>query len=113
RGGVDRTRGGGRCEPLDSEIEDESALRLGAGTLVDMTWKQMLDTMSCTECGRWQDVCPAWGTGKDLSPKLLIMGLRDRLFAEGPEVLGGGEATALVPGAVTDEVVADCVSWRA
>ena len=108
-----RTRARGRLEPLDFEVEDEAALRLGAGTLVDMTWKQMLDTMSCTECGRCQDVCPAWATGKDLSPKLLIMGLRDRLFAEGPAVLDGGEPTALVPGAVTDEVVWDCVTCGA
>jgi len=108
-----RTRSRGRLEPLDFEVEDEAALRLGSGTLVDMTWKQMLDTMSCTECGRCQDVCPAWATGKDLSPKLLIMGLRDRLFAEGPAVLDGSEPTALVPAAVTDEVVWDCVTCGA
>ena len=108
-----RTRSRGRLEPLDFEVEDEAALRLGSGTLVDMTWKQMLDTMSCTECGRCQDVCPAWATGKELSPKLLIMGLRDRLFAEGPAVLDGGDPTALVPAAVTDEVVWDCVTCGA
>ena len=108
-----RTRSRGRLESLDFEVEDEAALRLGSGTLVDMTWKQMLDTMSCTECGRCQDVCPAWATGKDLSPKLLIMGLRDRLFAEGPAVLDGREPTALVPAAVTDEVVWDCVTCGA
>jgi Fe-S oxidoreductase len=108
-----RTRARGRLEPLDFEVEDEASLRLGSGTLVDMTWKEMLDTMSCTECGRCQDVCPAWATGKALSPKLLIMGLRDRLFAEGPAVLAGGEPTPLVPGAVTDEVVWDCVTCGA
>ena len=108
-----RTRARGRLEPLDFEVEDEAALRLGSGTLADMTWKQMVDAMSCTECGRCQDVCPAWATGKDLSPKLLIMGLRDRLFAEGPGVLAGAEPTVLVPGAVTDEVVWDCVTCGA
>jgi Fe-S oxidoreductase len=108
-----RTRARGRLEPLDFDVEDETALRLGAGTLADLTWKQVVDTMSCTECGRCQDVCPAWATGKDLSPKLLIMGLRDRLFAEGPAVLAGGEASALVPGAVTDDVVWDCVTCGA
>jgi Fe-S oxidoreductase len=108
-----RTRARGRLEPLDFEVEDETALRLGSGTLADMTWKQMVDAMSCTECGRCQDVCPAWATGKDLSPKLLIMGLRDRLFAEGPGVLAGAEPTVLVPGAVTDEVVWDCVTCGA
>ena len=108
-----RTRARGRLEPLDFTVEDEENLRLGSGTLVDMTWKQMLDTLSCTECGRCQDVCPAWATGKELSPKLLVMGLRDRLFAEGPAVLAGGEPSALVPGAVTDEVVWDCVTCGA
>jgi Fe-S oxidoreductase len=108
-----RMRARGRLEPLDFEVEDETTLRLGAGTLSDMTWKQMVDAMSCTECGRCQDVCPAWATGKALSPKLLIMGLRDRLFAEGPAVLAGGEASALVPGAVTDDVVWDCVTCGA
>jgi len=47
----------------------------------DFTWKQMLDFSTCTECGRCQSVCPAWTTGKPLSPKLLIMGLRDNMFA--------------------------------
>jgi Fe-S oxidoreductase len=108
-----RTRARGRLEPLDFEVEDEAQMRLGAGTLADMTWKQIVDTMSCTECGRCQDVCPAWATGKALSPKLLIMGLRDQLFAEGPAVLAGGEASPLVPNAVTDEVVWDCVTCGA
>src|SRR4029078_3470851 len=84
-----------------------------ARTLLDMSVNQILDTMSCTECGRCQDVCPAWATGKDLSPKLLIMGLRDRLFAEGAAVLGGGEGTARAPGGVTDEVVWDGVTCGA
>jgi Fe-S oxidoreductase len=108
-----RTRARGRLEPLDFEVEDEAALRLGAGTLADLTWKQMVDTMSCTECGRCQDVCPAWATGKALSPKLLIMGLRDRLLEEGPAVLAGGDASPLVPGAATDDVVWDCVTCGA
>jgi Fe-S oxidoreductase len=108
-----RTRAGGRLEPLDFESEDEAALRFGAGTVADLTWKQMLDAMSCTECGRCQDVCPAYATGKELSPKLLIMGIRDHLFAEGPAALAGGDLSALVPNAVTDDVVWDCVTCGA
>ena len=49
-------------EPLDFDVEDEGAIRLGSGTVADMTWKQMVDTMSWTECGRCQDVCPAYAT---------------------------------------------------
>ena len=76
----------------------------------------MVDTMSCTECGRCQDVCPAYATGKELSPKLLIMGLRDQLFAEGPNLLAdpaGFEPSPLVPNAVSDDVVWDCVTCGA
>jgi Fe-S oxidoreductase len=71
--------------------------------------------MSCTECGRCQDVCPAWATDKALSPKLLIMNLRDQVFAEGPKVLADAsfEASPLVPNAVTDDVVWDCVTCGA
>ena len=89
-----RTRARGRLEPLDFEAEDEAELRFGAGTVADLTWKQMLDAMSCTECGRCQDVCPAYATGKALSPKLLIMGIRDQLFAEGPAALARRRALA-------------------
>ena len=108
-----RTRARGRLEPSDFETEDEAAMRFGAGTIADLTWKQMLDAMSCTECGRCQDACPAFATGKALSPKLLIMGIRDQLFAEGRTALDGGPLSPLVPNAVTDEVVWDCVTCGA
>jgi len=109
-----RTRAPGRLEPLRFDGPDDE-LRFGAGTVPDLTWKGILDTMSCTECGRCQDVCPAYATGKKLSPKLLIMDLRDHVFAEGPRVLreDGFEPTPLVPNAVTDEVVWDCVTCGA
>ena len=109
-----RTRPPGRLEPLRFEGDDDE-LRFGAGTVADMTWKGILDTMSCTECGRCQDVCPAYATGKKLSPKLLIMDLRDHVFAEGPKVLAGEgfQPTALVPNAVSDEVIWDCVTCGA
>jgi Fe-S oxidoreductase len=111
-----RTRARGRLEPLRFDEEGpEEDMRLGSGTVADMTWKQVVDTYSCTECGRCQDACPAWATGKVLSPKLVIMGLRDQLFAEGPAVLADGEAelSPLVPNAVSDEAVWDCVTCGA
>jgi Fe-S oxidoreductase len=115
-----RTRARGRLEPLrfDDETPEEE-LRFGAATVTDLTWKEIVDTFSCTECGRCQDACPAWATGKALSPKLLIMGLRDHVYEEGPKVLGARargepyEPPALVPNAVTDEVVWDCVTCGA
>ena len=84
-----RTGPGGRLEPLrfDDPTVPEEEIRFGAGTAADLTWKEMLDTYSCTECGRCQDACPAFATGKTLSPKLVIMGLRDQVFADGASVI--------------------------
>jgi Fe-S oxidoreductase len=110
-----RTRARGRLEPLRFDVPEEE-MRFGAGTVPDLTWKQTLDTFSCTECGRCQDVCPAWATGKELSPKLLIMALRDQVFEEGPRLIRGDEGfepSPLVPNAVTDNVVWDCVTCGA
>jgi Fe-S oxidoreductase len=110
------TRARGHLEPLRFDVPDDE-MRFGAGTVRDMTWKQTLDTFSCTECGRCQDVCPAWATGKELSPKLLIMALRDQVFAEGPALVRTGdgefEPAPLVPNAVKDEIVWDCVTCGA
>jgi Fe-S oxidoreductase len=124
-----RTGPGGRLEPLrfdDPDIPEED-IRFGAGTAADLTWKQMLDTFSCTECGRCQDACPAFATGKVLSPKLLIMGLRDQVFTDGGAIVqaragsDGGTAgpaapidlLSLVPNAVPEESVWDCVTCGA
>ena len=110
-----RTRARGRLEPVDFDKADEE-VRFGSANVTDMTWKQTLDTMSCTECGRCQDVCPAYATGKALSPKLLIMAIRDQMMAEGPKALASGGAytpPAIVPNAVTDDVVWDCVTCGA
>jgi len=103
-----RTRARGRLEPLKFDDPDvpEEDLRFGAGTAPDLTWKQVLDTFSCTECGRCQDACPAFATGKILSPKLVIMGLRDLVMAQDTE-------TALVPTAVPADMVWDCVTCGA
>jgi len=67
-------------DPADDAI-------FGAGRIEDFTWKDLLDVTTCTECGRCQSQCPAWNTEKPLSPKLMIMDLRDQLFATAPYVL--------------------------
>ncbi|MBV9319478.1 MAG: (Fe-S)-binding protein, partial [Mycobacterium sp.] len=66
----------------------------GRGKIEDFSWKAMLDFATCTECGRCQSQCPAWNTGKPLSPKLVIMDLRDHWMAKAPYILGDKE-TAL------------------
>jgi Fe-S oxidoreductase len=102
-----RTGPGGRLEPLRFDDPDvpEDQLRFGSGTIADLNFKEVLDAFSCTECGRCQDACPAFATGKTLSPKLVIMGLRDQLLAR--------DAAPLVPSAVPEESVWDCVTCGA
>jgi Fe-S oxidoreductase len=107
-----RTRRRGRLEPLRFDVPEDE-MRFGAGTIRDLTWKEMVDSFSCTECGRCQDVCPAYATGKLLSPKLVIMGIRDQVFAEGPALLAGGELSPIVNNGVPEEMVWDCVTCGA
>ncbi|MFI5714657.1 heterodisulfide reductase-related iron-sulfur binding cluster [Nocardia sp. NPDC051750] len=75
---------------LDMENVDPDTDTLGAGRIEDFSWKGWLDFTTCTECGRCQSQCPAWNTGKPLSPKLLIMSLRDHGYAKAPYLLAGG-----------------------
>jgi len=70
-------------QPIDFEDPADDDV-FGVGRIEDFTWKGLLDFATCTECGRCQSQCPAWNTGKPLSPKLLIMGLRDHAFAKAP-----------------------------
>jgi len=99
-----RTGTPGRLEPLRFDVPDDE-LRFGVATAADLTRKEVVDAFSCTECGRCQDVCPAHATGKLLSPKLVIMGVRDQLFAEdGEPILGNG---------VPEEMIWDCVTCGA
>jgi len=59
----------------------------GKGHIAEFTWKNYLDFMACTECGRCQSQCPAWNTGKPLSPKLMIMNLREAMFNQAPYLM--------------------------
>ncbi len=74
-------------KPIDFEDPPQDAV-FGRGKIEDFTWKGMLDFATCTECGRCQSQCPAWNTGKPLSPKLVIMDLRDHWMAKAPYILG-------------------------
>jgi Fe-S oxidoreductase len=117
-----KTKPLGYLTPLRIDLESAATdddLRFGAATLPDLTRKETLDLYACTECGRCQAVCPAWNTGKPLSPKLLVMNLRDHLLDEGPRLLRARdrgetvEASALVPEIVDEEVVWDCTTCGA
>src|SRR5579864_5132845 len=74
-GGLEPMRSGGTV--VDFEEADPDTDVFGLGAIEDFTWKGMLDMATCTECGRCQSQCPAWATDKPLSPKQLILDLRD------------------------------------
>jgi len=89
---------------LDFEEADPDTDVFGLGKVEDLTWKGMLDLATCTECGRCQSQCPAWITDKPLSPKMLILDLRDHAFAKAPYLLAGSdEGREALPDAVKAE----------
>src|ERR1035437_2509385 len=101
----------------DMDMEHVSEVTVfGVGHIEDFTWKQMLDFATCTECGRCRSVCPAWTTGKPLSPKLLIMGLRENMFASADRLLSGssdGNVATLVPTIIDPDVLWSCTTCGA
>ncbi len=120
----------GELPKMDLEREDAT---FGLKSLQDLGWKDLLDGFTCTECGRCQQACPAWNTGKPLNPKTFIMGIRDMsveaehgldLIPNSPIVretygLGGSEpaparmAAAIVDDAIPYDAVWDCVTCGA
>ncbi|MER5471760.1 (Fe-S)-binding protein [Streptomyces sp. NPDC002685] len=81
---------GGKAIDFTDPGEDDV---FGVSQVEQFSWKGLLDFSTCTECGRCQSQCPAWNTGKPLSPKLLIMSLRDHAHAKAPYLLAGGGKT--------------------
>ncbi|MBK5933617.1 Fe-S oxidoreductase [Rhodovulum imhoffii] len=79
----------------------------------DFTWKDLLDTMSCTECGRCQSVCPAHAQGKPLSPKKLIMNLRDGYLTDQGLMDSPDHAMPIVGGTIQPETLWSCTTCRA
>ena len=91
-------------KPLDFEEADPDTDVFGRGKIEDFTWKGFLDFATCTECGRCQSQCPAWNTNKPLSPKMVILELRDHAFAKAPYLLASSdEERAALPEDVLKE----------
>jgi Fe-S oxidoreductase len=90
---------------IDVENMDEDTV-FGAGRIEHFSWKQMLDFVTCTECGRCQSQCPAWNTEKPLSPKLVVMDLRD-------ELLRHERHSTLVPEVIEPDVLWSCTTCGA
>ncbi len=88
-GPLEPMRSGGKV--LDFEEADPDTDVFGIGKIEDLTWKGFLDLGTCTECGRCQSQCPAWATGKPLSPKQVILDLRDHAFATASYLLASEE----------------------
>ena len=81
-----------------SLIEDiENKETFGAASIRDLSWKQLLDSYTCTECGRCSDNCPALATGKPLDPQKIVLDIRDQLLAEGPGLLKDAKAETKPP----------------
>ena len=87
--GLEPMRSGGKV--LDFEEADPDTGVFGLGKIEDFTWKGLLDMATCTECGRCQSQCPAWVTGKPLSPKQVILDLRDHALAKAPYLLASSD----------------------
>jgi len=79
----------------------------GIGTSADISWKGLLDMATCTECGRCQSQCPAWHTEKPLSPKLLIMAMRDHALAN----IGTDKASEKIVGNAHENAISLDVLW--
>ncbi|HUR16853.1 MAG TPA: (Fe-S)-binding protein [Candidatus Limnocylindrales bacterium] len=112
----------GELPKMDLETTDPNA-RFGIKTVDDMSWKDLLDGFTCTECGRCQEACPAWATGKPLNPKTLIMGVREMAVESEAGVPlipwikastpPGGQATPVVDTAIPFDAVWDCLTCGA
>ena len=99
-------------------IDLETAETYGVAKINDFTWKQLLDLDSCTRCGRCQDNCPAYLSGKPLSPKKVIQDLKRHWLVAGPALLakkgnGGNPDTSLIGDIITEDEIWACTTCRA
>ncbi len=96
-------------------FEDENATQYGVANVQQLSWKDTLDFYSCTECGRCQELCPAWNTEKPLSPKNLIIDLKKNLYRNKDVILAGKteEVTHVIDEHVNEDVIWACTSCRA
>ncbi len=110
-GALEPMRSNGKV--LDFEEADPDTDVFGLGKIEDFTWKGLLDMATCTECGRCQSQCPAWATGKPLSPKQVILDLRDHAFAKAPYLLASSdEERDKLPDAVKAEAARPLVGSK-
>jgi len=108
---VNRDRPMGEYKAMD--IENSEVFGIEKAT--DYTWKDLLDTFACMECGRCQDVCPAASSDKPLSPKMLILNLKAHLLQEGKKYIAGEQdkISPLMKETVTGDEIWTCTTCGA
>lgn len=104
-------------DPSSTTVPDENPGRFGVKDVYDLTWKNLLDAYSCTECGRCTAACPANITGKLLSPRKIMMDTRDRVEEIGrtlrPNVAPSDDGKSLLDNYITREEIWACTSCNA
>ena len=110
-------RPSGEIGSMDVEVALEQGRPLGASRIAHFTWKDFLDSYTCTECGRCDEACPATISGKALQPRKLILDLKHHLLTYGPGLLsangGAGDEPEIVGGALSEEEIWDCTTCQA
>ena len=101
------------ADPYVAPANDAAPQRFGAKDVQDLTWKQLLEAYSCTECGRCTSVCPANQTGKLLSPRKIMMDTRDRLSEVGNNKMNLEDGKSLLGDYITPEELWACTSCNA
>jgi heterodisulfide reductase subunit C len=91
----------------DTNSNPEQAIRFGVKDVDDLNWKNYLDSLSCTECGRCTSVCPANITGKKLSPRKIVMDVRQRMKEKGSLMLKKGKGYS-----DNKSLLNDYISWE-
>jgi len=102
----------GALKPI--ALNDETATKFGASDIDDLTWKQLLDGYTCTECGRCDSVCPANVTGKRLSPRKIIVDTRRRTMEKAPLLAAGANAAAeneILAHSLVDQFITEDELW--
>ncbi|MGK9367729.1 heterodisulfide reductase-related iron-sulfur binding cluster [Melioribacter sp. Ez-97] len=103
--------GNDKFVPKTIDLEDEDAEQFGAADIEHLTWKQLLDGFSCTECGRCTVACPAANTGKKLSPREIIVSIRHRTEEKAPLILRGDKENELFEKSLVHNYVSDEELW--
>jgi len=104
----------GSLYPID--LENEEAEYFGASKMEDLSWKQLLDAYACTECARCEHYCPAFNTGKELNPMMIVQKIKAHLKEKGQKVYRKGEEDDYAPlagGIISKEELNACTTCGA